>query len=295
MDYFKQRRAYRQWKQNEGSIARGQNDVYRELLDYANDEGHLDEPFKLRNSALCDWTGLSLQGVIKARNDLVNLGLIEYKPGKKNKSTPTYQIKKLYYTNPPGKSNNNQGYYTKRAEKYNQSVTTGSSKVEQPVEQSTLLVPDHDLTSNNNTSRAETDFEQDFEKLWNAYPRRNGKAKAKAAYSQAILAQETTADAIMAKIDEYKAQIKAKNTGPAYIKTGGNWFDEKGWLDDYDATPEPVATSRGQRTEPEPDWVKPGYERPKEAVSAEAQQQLDEQLAQLRAQREQRQKESEQA
>lgn len=51
----------------------------------------------------------------------------------------------------------------------------------------------------------------------------------------------------MAKIDEYKAQIKAKNTGTAYIKTGGNWFDEKGWLDDYDATPEPVVTRNGKR------------------------------------------------
>lgn len=291
MDYFKQRRAFRKWKQTEGTVASGQNDVYRELLDYANDEGLLDGYFKLRNSALADWTGMTVQGVIKARNALIDKKLIEYIPGVKNKSEPSYKIvpiKPFCYTDTPHsvhKVYNNQ--FTSR-------ITAGSQTVKQPVEHGSLLVPDLDKTSNN-TLRAENSFEQDFEKLWNAYPRRSGKAKAKAAYNQAILAQETTADAIMAKIDEYKAQIKAKNTGPAYIKTGGNWFDEKCWLDDYDATPEPVVTSRGQRAEPEPDWVKPGYEQPKEAVSADIQQQLDEQLAQLRAQREQRQKESEQA
>lgn len=288
MDYFKQRRAFRKLLTEKLDLSLGQVCLYRELLDYANDEGEMENQFRLRNSVLASRTGLTEDGVKTARNRLVQESLIEYAPGKKNKRQPGYKLVKLY-----------KEYRSQSASSTPDSPATVPQSVPQPVPQTVphkyLLVPDNDLTSNNNTSRAETSFEQDFEKLWNAYPRRSGKAKAKAAYSQAILAQETTADAIMTKIDEYKAQIKAKNTGPAYIKTGGNWFDEKGWLDDYDTTPEPVTTSRGKRAEPEPDWVKPGYERPKEAVSADTQQQLDEQLAQLRAQREQRQKESEQA
>lgn len=43
MDYFKQRRAYRNFKMYEASVSNGQNNLYRELLDYANDEGKLDE------------------------------------------------------------------------------------------------------------------------------------------------------------------------------------------------------------------------------------------------------------
>jgi hypothetical protein len=137
--------------------------------------------------------------------------------------------------------------------------------------------------------------EQEFNELWDAYPRRSGRAKAHAAYMQARLAQEVTKDQVLAKINAYKAQIQAKNTGPAYIKTGGNWFDQKGWLDDYDATPEPTNTRPGARVEPTPDWAQGGYEQPAEKVSAETQQRLDAQLAAIRAQREQRQKESEQA
>ncbi|WP_238941634.1 hypothetical protein [Lactiplantibacillus plantarum] len=45
MDYFKQRRAYRNFKMYEASVSNGQNNLYRELLDYANDEGKLDVQF----------------------------------------------------------------------------------------------------------------------------------------------------------------------------------------------------------------------------------------------------------
>jgi DnaD/phage-associated family protein len=51
---------------------------------------------------------------------------------------------------------------------------------------------------------------------------------------------------------------------------------------------------RQKREEQTPDWAKPGYEQPKEHISPELQAQMDAQLAQIRARREQRQKESEQ-
>lgn len=98
MDYFKQRRAYRKLKRDQIDISTGQNNLYRELLDYANDEYQLDNQFTLKNSALLDLTGLSESGLKKVRNELVQLGLIEYVPGKKNKQKPKYQIKKLYVT-----------------------------------------------------------------------------------------------------------------------------------------------------------------------------------------------------
>ncbi len=116
MDYFKQRREYRKLKQNEIDISIGQNNLYRELLDYANDEGKLDCWFPLKNSALTDLTGLSIPGLAKARNSLIQLNLIEYKQGKKNTDKPQYRIVRLY---------NN---------KFSKSNTTGLSGVSQPVD-----------------------------------------------------------------------------------------------------------------------------------------------------------------
>ncbi|MDI5787411.1 DNA replication protein DnaD, partial [Lactiplantibacillus plantarum] len=96
MDYFKQRRAYRNFKMYEASVSNGQNNLYRELLDYANDEGKLDVQFRMKNSALLSLTGLSEPGLDKARNSLVQLGLIKYARGKKNVKPPEYRIINLY-------------------------------------------------------------------------------------------------------------------------------------------------------------------------------------------------------
>lgn len=153
MDYFKQRREYRKLKQNEIDISIGQNNLYRELLDYANDEGKLDCWFPLKNSALTDLTGLSIPGLAKARNSLIQLNLIEYKQGKKNTDKPQYKIIRLY---------NN---------KFSKSNTTGLPEVSQlvdipvtqPVEHkdltSTRQVLDKDLTNaseSSNTKHSES-------------------------------------------------------------------------------------------------------------------------------------------
>lgn len=96
MDYFKQRRAYRKFKMYDENIFSGANNLYRELLDYANDENKLDVRFRMKNYALLNLTGLSESGLDKARKGLVKLGLIEYEKGLKNARMPAYKIVNLY-------------------------------------------------------------------------------------------------------------------------------------------------------------------------------------------------------
>lgn len=127
MDYFKQRRAYRNFKMYEASVSNGQNNLYRELLDYANDEGKLDVQFRMKNSALLSLTGLSEPGLDKARNSLVQLGLIKYIKGKKNVKPPEYRVVKLY-----GRST---GYPTSNPTTNEKSRSTGLDGVGQPVGQ----------------------------------------------------------------------------------------------------------------------------------------------------------------
>lgn len=236
MDYFKQRRAYRQWKQNEGTIARGQNDVYRELLDYANDEGHLDGFFKLRNSALVDWTGLTLQGVIKARNELANLGLIEFKKGIRNKTTPQYKIVPLYYTKTP------QSVHKEFNSQFTKSLTAGSPTVEQPVEHKDLLVLDKDKTKTISPPTPAGGRRKDptgFEEVWAEYSHtvRHAtgiNADARKAYNDAILSGETTKEQVLQKIGEYRQYCDLNGRGEAYRMGAARWFGDRGWLTDYD-------------------------------------------------------------
>ncbi|WP_025188455.1 DnaD domain protein [Enterococcus faecalis] len=156
MDYFRQRREYRKLKQNEIDISIGQNNLYRELLDYANDEEKLDDWFPLKNSALTDLTGLSTQGVAKARNSLIQMNLIKYRPGKKNAEKPQYKILPLYnkrlsksVTTILTKNNEENGENTPKCDKqFTTSVTAGSQVVAQTVVQPLAQTVEHkDLTS----------------------------------------------------------------------------------------------------------------------------------------------------
>jgi hypothetical protein len=148
MDYFKQRREYRKLKRDQIDISTGQNNLYRELLDYANDEGKLEVAFTLKNSALVDLTGLSESGMKKARNELVQLGLIKYTVGKRNKAKPTYQIVQLYDTS----------WATRIQKSSSTSNPTGSSTsvptVAQPVAHKNLLVPDSNQTIKSNSQQS---------------------------------------------------------------------------------------------------------------------------------------------
>ncbi|EFT93887.1 DnaD domain protein [Enterococcus faecalis TX0012] len=143
-------------KQNEIDISIGQNNLYRELLDYANDEEKLDDWFPLKNSALTDLTGLSTQGVAKARNSLIQMNLIKYRPGKKNAEKPQYKILPLYnkrlsksVTTILTKNNEENGENTPKCDKqFTTSVTAGSQVVAQTVVQPLAQTVEHkDLTS----------------------------------------------------------------------------------------------------------------------------------------------------
>jgi len=146
LDYFKQRRAYRNFKMFEASVSNGQNNLYRELLDYANDEGKLDIQFRMKNSALLSLTGLSEPGLDKARNSLVQLGLIKYVKGRKNVKPPEYKIINIY--------SRSAGYPTGNPTSKDKSRSASLDGVGQPVGQpggqpvghKELTVTDPDLT-----------------------------------------------------------------------------------------------------------------------------------------------------
>ncbi|WP_249662820.1 helix-turn-helix domain-containing protein [Lentilactobacillus buchneri] len=139
MDYFKQRRAYRNLKMYEMSISNGQNNLYRELLDYANDQGKLDCTFPMKNSALLSLTGLSEAGIKKARNELVQAGLIEYVRGRKNSFAPKYRIVKLYKD-------------TFRATTNQKSSPEGTGKVAQTVPQTVAQTVAHKRLTNTDSN-----------------------------------------------------------------------------------------------------------------------------------------------
>lgn len=87
------------------------------------------------------------------------------------------------------------------------------------------------ITRFNNTSKNKQ-LEEDFEKLWKLYPRKEGKKKAFEAYKRAIK-NGTTNKEIQTGIVNYLTQIRVQRTNKQYIKQGSTWFNGECWTDEY--------------------------------------------------------------
>lgn len=79
-------------------------------------------------------------------------------------------------------------------------------------------------------------LETQFETLWKKYPKKAGKPMALKAFLKAMKA-DVGIDLISKKLDEYNKQIKLRGTEKQFIKNGSTWFNQQGWLDEYDLQP----------------------------------------------------------
>lgn len=82
--------------------------------------------------------------------------------------------------------------------------------------------------------------EEEFEQLWELYPRKNGKKDAKKHYL-AARADGVTFEEVKAGIEAYSRYIKKTGTEQRYIKMGSSFFCQRSWADDWNV-PEPAQT-----------------------------------------------------
>lgn len=92
-------------------------------------------------------------------------------------------------------------------------------------------------TNINNSSSAKLSdkvFEDEFQEVWNIYPRKEGRKNALKAYIKARK-NGTSKETILSGLNAYISKIKAERTETQYIKHGSSWFAQECWLDDYSA------------------------------------------------------------
>lgn len=85
------------------------------------------------------------------------------------------------------------------------------------------------------TSPAE--YEGEFEQLWQAYPRKKDKARAKRAYLKARKSNKATFEKIREGLELYQKYIKAQGIQPEYVKHGSTWFNNECWNDEHNLEP----------------------------------------------------------
>ena len=106
-------------------------------------------------------------------------------------------------------------------------------------------------TNTNNSSSAklsERVLEDEFQEVWNIYPRKEGRKNALKAYIKARK-NGTSKETILSGLNAYISKIKAEKTDLQYIKHGSSWFAQECWLDDYSLKNSFEATQTEQQQE----------------------------------------------
>ena len=87
-----------------------------------------------------------------------------------------------------------------------------------------------DINTNNSVSPSQ--IEKEFNTLWEAYPRKQGKANAFKAYEKARkngVEFQTVLDGVYL----YAAYLKRNKVEDRFIKQGSTWFNQQCWNDEY--------------------------------------------------------------
>lgn len=249
MNLLKQILAFNQ-RQMSNPLSAGQFILWHALLNVHNDCGK-QEWFTVANLRLELFTGLSRQGIDKARNTLKQLGFIEYKSN--GTKATAYKINLLYNDSlQDGLQDSSQAVGKEVAEQLpNSCQNSGTLNKEKESKEK-------GSKSNNNISAKL--LENQFNDLWKDYPRKERKNDAFKAYSKAIKkgVEHTT---IQNGLKSYIEYVKANQTETKYIKQGGTWFSQECWNDEYKIDSNPKTNYSNYPTkskgysEPLPDWV----------------------------------------
>lgn len=104
--------------------------------------------------------------------------------------------------------------------------------------------------------------DEEFERLWRLYPRKQGKDVAKKAYAKAIR-NGTSNEEIETGIERYCRYIKANNIELQYIKQGSTWFNQACWEDEFteeDLKPKGADNKPKKQTSYDLSKVRPAFE-----------------------------------
>lgn len=231
--YWADKRIMTQWAPVLGVVALG---VYHCLCSYANDNSGSCFP---SHAAIAKTLGIHRSTVIEAVKKLIECGLVACE-GRDNNSNvykimpvPSIQMtgspERLVVQGDMGSRLGRQGVVvqddTNNHNINNHNITNiGDSLKTQK-------------TTPNSSARPPFDVEEEFDKIYSQYPRKEGRKEA-IRHFKATIKTKTDIDAIWKALEAYKAYIKANKTEPQYIKMASTWFNN--WEDWKDR--EPVKT-----------------------------------------------------
>lgn len=95
-------------------------------------------------------------------------------------------------------------------------------------------------------------IDEEFDSLWELYPRKQGKKDARNHYKK-VRKKGVTYEAVRDGIEAYKHYAEATKTDPQFLKYGSTFFSQESWLDDWSVPGErkPTKTEKRQMSDDE--------------------------------------------
>lgn len=216
--------------------------LYYELGSRADDDGFVGNPKKITKFAECTEDDIKTlvdrgyiytfdSGPIVIRHWLANNQL------RKDRYHPTYfkNEREMIGVNP-----NNRTYYLFDDERLPDGLPLvtidemrrkKNNEDEENEDEFILEQSKGDNLSNDNSDISPI-VKNQFDYLWNKYPKKIGKKDAIQYYNDAINEGESFED-IKNGLDNYLKYIKESDMQDIFIKNGSNWFKDYGWNDEY--------------------------------------------------------------
>lgn len=216
MDLYKLNEAF-YTTQMMNPMSAGQIALWHALVRIAN-KSRWPDWFSVAGITLVQLSGLSLAGVKKARNELKQRGLIDFKP---NGTKATFYQIAMQESSRNGSQN---------------SSRNGSRNGSQNSSQNGSSLNKQNKTKQNTIPPTPSRGEERFEAFWTAYPRKQGKAAARKVFARLKVDEGLLAQMLEA-IDAQKRCAQWSTDGGKYIPQPTTWLNQGRWEDEVDAQP----------------------------------------------------------
>lgn len=116
---------------------------------------------------------------------------------------------------------------------YNYNYDLNDNDNDETMQEMSVCVPSSPKTKKSDEKKL---LIEEFEKLWEIYPKKQGKANALKKYIEYRTAKDETYctfEEVLSGIENYNREIKATKKSYQYIQMGSSWFNQRRWTDEY--------------------------------------------------------------
>lgn len=195
--------------------------LYLNLLHINNKCNWITE-FVVSNTMLIALTGIDRRTLDRTRNELIQKGYIEYKKGIGNQAGKYLIVQ--FDTQCDIQNDIQYDIQNGIQMSYNVSTLNKHKHKQNNIKEKNIKKRKDNLSSK--------DLENEFNEVWNLYPRKQGRSNALKKYLSARkngVSQEVIVNGIKA----YLFYIETKEIEPQFIKQGSTWFNQECWKDEY--------------------------------------------------------------